>query len=166
MCSILDIADYLSRAYEFDKNKKIEEELLQYYLYLCQRESLAQHGRVLFDEPIEAWPDGPVSPLVRSHFLEKLGRIDLDNPHLSPRAKYIINCILDQYGDKDCYYLKQLCHKEYSWQNSRSRLKSDDAEGRVINIDDMRKDAQHVRIFDSNWGMYRDEFDDYKGGQE
>lgn len=47
-----------------------------------------------------------------------------------------------------------------TWKNSRKGLKKDDNGRVLISIDDIRKDAEKIRPYDSVWDMYYDEFDD------
>jgi len=59
--SVIDVAEYLlTLAGEMEPIK------LHALLYLSQAHHLASTGRPLFDEPIEAWAEGPIVPSVHA----------------------------------------------------------------------------------------------------
>ena len=73
---------------------------------------------------------------------------------------HIAKNIVSQYGSLASWKLSEISHNELSWKNSRKGLKKDDNGRVLISIDDIRKDAEKIRPYDSVWDMYYDEFDD------
>ena len=159
MANVLDVAQYVYDYYLEMAKEKIDELKLHKLLYFCQREKLALMNETLFDEPMEGWIHGPVSVETRNHFNKDKG-IDLSTAPLSEEDKYIIRNVLIQYGDIASWQLRNMSHKEISWKNSRKGLRSDERGDKELSIEDIRKDAEKVRPYDSLWDMYYDEFDD------
>ena len=56
--------------------------------------------------------------------------------------------------------LSEISHKEISWQNARKNLVDGENGSEPLSIDDIRKDAEKVRPYDSMYDMYYDEFED------
>lgn len=54
-----------------------------------------------------------------------------------------------------------MTHNELSWKNSRIGLNDEDSGCEVLKLEDIEKDAEKVRIFDHQYGMYLDEFEDF-----
>lgn len=159
MAKILDVAQYIFEYYYFISKEHIDELKLQKLLYFCQREKLALTDEPLFDEELEGWVHGPVSPLVRSYF-DKDDGIMCDTDKLSEDDQFIVRNVVVQYGGIASWSLRELSHKEYSWQQSRVGLSVKQRGNRHLSVDDIRIDAKKVKPFDSDWGMYYDDFED------
>lgn len=158
MEKIINVAQYVFDQYRRESGETIDEMKLHKLLYFAQRESLAITNEPLFEGEFEGWKYGPVCRELRSSYTAD-GILDADSD-VSNECKYIANNIISQYGGLETWKLSQLSHKEVSWQNARIGLQPGDI-GRVkLNLDDMRKDAEKVRPYDSVWDMYYDEFDD------
>ncbi|MCI7130812.1 MAG: hypothetical protein MSA09_09755 [Lachnospiraceae bacterium] len=82
---------------------------------------------------------------------------------ISNEEKYIVKNIILQYGAYESWKLSELSHKEISWRNSRKGIPEGHNGSRIIKLEDIRKDAEKVRPYDSVWDMYYDEFDDAEG---
>lgn len=159
MSKILDVAQYIYDYYKEITKEEIDELKLQKLIYFCQREKLALINEPLFDDEMQGWIHGPVSPLVRSYYDQKHG-IMTDTDSLSEEDEYIIRNVINQYGNIASWKLRDLSHEEFSWQQSRKGLAPNQRGNNVISIDDIKKDAENVRPFDYQWGMYYDEFED------
>lgn len=159
MEKVLNVAQFIYDEYLNETGECIDELKLQKLLYFAQRESLAITNDVLFEEPMEGWIHGPVSPLVRTYYTETEG-INYPTEEISLDSKHIITNVLAEYGAIASWKLRNLSHQEISWKNSRIGLKNKERGNREINIEDIRKDAQKIRPFDYTWGMYYDEFED------
>ncbi len=70
-----------------------------------------------------------------------------------------------QYGVLASWKLSNISHNEISWENSREGLVEGENSDRPLSIDDIRKDAEKVRPYDSIYGMYYDEFEDVEAVQ-
>lgn len=160
MEKVIDVAKYICDAYRAQSGERIDSLKLQKLIYFAQRESLAVTGEPLFMENLEGWVHGPVSPEVWSAFYD--GDIDAETKDVSPMAMRILNNVIEEYGAYESWKLRELSHCEISWKNSR-KGKGPKSPGKVpLKIEDIRKDAEKVRPFDYTWGMYYDQFDDYK----
>lgn len=166
MADIKKLARYLVYAYESLTNSQFENSELKLHklLYFAQRESLAITGDALFKEDFEGWKYGPVIPELRFFFEDSYSAITKDEVNeISENEKYIINNVLDQYAKFETWTLRDLSHQEECWLESREGLESDAPGNRIITSDNIKKDAEKVRIYDHVWGMYLDEFEDDPG---
>lgn len=159
MADILEVANYIYNYYNDNFIDSIGELKLQKLIYLCQREKLAIVNEPMFSENLEGWKHGPVSPDVRSWYKE--GCIDF-NYNLSEEDAYIIRNVIDQYGSLDSWSLRDLTHRETSWEKSREGLDINERGNRDILLEDIKIDALRIRPFDNVWGMYYDEFEDFE----
>ena len=162
MSKILDVAQYICAYYRELSNEPIDEMKLHKLLYFAQREKLALLDEPLFTEELQGWIHGPVSPYVRAHFEESEG-IVADTSALKDDEKYIINNVMHQYCSIASWKLRELSHREISWQNSRRGLGLNDRGNQPLLLEDIREDAKKVKPFDSVWGMYYEDFDDEEG---
>lgn len=156
---IIDVAQYIILRYKQVSNCDIDEMKLHKLLYFCQREALAITGEPMFADELLAWKYGPVSKEVRMYF-NPLGLCRDDINEVSAGAEYIINNVVSQYGTYSSWWLSEMSHNELSWQNARRGLSANAFGNNVISIEDIRKDAEKVRPYDSVYDMYYDEFDD------
>lgn len=85
--------------------------------------------------------------------MQDIRKISLENA-------YIAKNIILQYGALASWKLSRISHDELSRKNSRKGLQPNDNENIIISMEDIRKDAENVRPYDSVWDMYYDEFDD------
>ena len=67
MENVLNVAQYIYDEYKRETGEKIDELKLQKLIYFCQRESFAIKGVQLFNDSLEGWVHGPVSPIVRMY---------------------------------------------------------------------------------------------------
>lgn len=158
---ILDVAQFIFDEYKKMSGVAIDEMKLHKLLYLSQRECLAILNEPLFEENFEGWKYGPVSRAVRNEYTSD-GMACTFSP-ISNESAYIVKNILNQYGFIESWKLSELTHKEFSWKNSRKGLSTNENGNTVIKLDDIRKDSERVRPYDSVWDMYYDEFDDVEG---
>lgn len=162
MEKILDVAQCIYDAYLRGTGEEIDEMKLHKLLYFSQRESFALLNKPLFNEKLEGWVHGPVSPLVHSCFSHGFG-INADTNRLKSESERIVRNIICEYGHIASWKLRDISHDEISWKNSRMGLNSHDRGSRELQKDDIKEDAKKIRPFDYTWGMYYDELDDYDG---
>ena len=120
MATVFDVAAYILK----DKGEMTAMKL-QKLVYYAQAWSTVWDDDVLFDEPIEAWANGPVCPaLYNEHKGQfKISEMPKGNPaHLSKRQKATIDAVLDFYGKKSAQYLSELTHVERPWMDSREGM--------------------------------------------
>ena len=79
------------------------------------------------------------------------------------KNKYIVNNIIHQYGGFESWKLSDLSHQEYSWKQARIGVAPLENGNHIIKIEDICKDAQKIRPYDSVYDMYYDEFEDAEG---
>lgn len=159
MEKIIDVAQYIYTEYKKISGKAIDEMKLHKLLYLVQREALAVTGQPLFPESFEGWKYGPVCREVRNCYTED-GMFREDIQDIALESAYIVNNIILQYGALESWKLSELSHRELSWRNSRRGIPEGQNGSRELSIDDIRKDSEKVRPYDSVWDMYYDEFED------
>jgi len=156
---IIDVAQYIYTEYKEISGEIIDEMKLHKLLYFTQREALAITGQPLFTEEFEGWKFGPVCREVRNCYT-KDGISSNDIKDISLESAYIVKNVILQYGAYEPWKLSELSHKEISWRNVRKGIPNRQNGNRKISLDDIRKDAEKVRPYDSIWDMYYDEFED------
>ena len=164
MSNIKKLAQYVVYSYEMRSNSQFNgsELKLQKLMYLAQRESLALTGKPLFDEPFEGWQYGPVLPQLRFYFEDDYEPFSPENDNqLTEQEQYIIDNVICQYGKYEPWALADLTHKEKSWLKSRAGLSDGQHGYSPITADDILEDAKDVRLFDHEYDMYLDEFDEF-----
>lgn len=159
MARVIDVAQCIFDEYKLLSGRKIDEMKLHKLLYLTQRESLAITNEPMFSENFEGWKYGPVCREVRNCFTED-GMFADDIQDVSNEERYIIKNVILQYGAYESWKLSELSHKEISWKNARKGIPDGENGKKILKLDDIRKDAEKVRPYDSVWDMYYDEFDD------
>lgn len=160
MNKAVNIASYICNEYQKMSGEAIDEMKLHKLLYFSQRESIALTGEPLFSDEFEGWRYGPVCVAVRETFYK--GEMLIPTQPLTESEAYITQNIILQYGELASWKLSQISHSEISWKNSRKGLNPSDNGKKPLLLDDIKKDAEKVRVYDSIWDMYVDEFDDYE----
>ena len=163
MEKVLNVAQFIFDEYKKTSGSAIDEMKLHKLLYFSQREYLAILNEPLFSEDFEGWKYGPVCRAVRSEYTQD--GLACDTSSISNGAAYIVRSILEQYGFIESWKLSELTHKELSWKNSRKNLSSEQNSNVKIKIQDIIKDSEKIRPYDSTWDMYYDEFEDVSGEQ-
>ena len=160
MDRIVDVAQYIFDEYKKISGEVIDEMKLHKLLYFSQRESIAITSDPMFREEFEGWKYGPVSRIVRYCFTQDGMFIEDGIKEISDENKYIAKNVILQYGGFASWKLSELSHKEQSWANSRCGIQNGQNGSQKILLEDIRKDAEKVRPYDSVWDMYYDEFED------
>lgn len=101
---------------------------LQKLLYFCFGCYLARTGEALFDEPLEAWPKGPVQPDQWRRF-NSFGKLPISVVEGAARladsaAADILDETLNRYAPLDQWVLVQLSHGP-AWTAARNGLPAD-----------------------------------------
>lgn len=114
---------------------------MQKLAYYAQAWHLAREGTPLFEEPIEAWVNGPV---VRELYETHRGQFSVNawpfgtEEALTKKQKTLIDEVLDTYGRRDAHWLSQLTHGEAPWRDARHGLPDNARSSAVIDPDAMR----------------------------
>ena len=135
MASALDVAAYI-----LHKKGCVTSWKLQKLIYYSQAWSLVWDGAPIFDEPIEAWANGPVvRHLFEAHKGQFLvSQIPGGNPdRLTPEQKESIDVVIDSYGDMSPQYLSDLTHMEDPWILAREGIPAHVRSDRVISLESM-----------------------------
>lgn len=108
---------------------------LQKLIYYTQGFFLALHNKPLFDEPIEAWQHGPVSPSVYHHYKQHGSNI-IPAPvgqklELTPEELELVEEVHEVFGQFSAWRLREMTHEEPTWINH-------EAEASVIPHDEMK----------------------------
>jgi uncharacterized phage-associated protein len=121
MASALDVAAYI-----LNRQGLMTTWKLQKLVYYSQAWHLVWEEEPLFDEPIEAWANGPV---VRALYNKHRGKYTVgprwgvgDARRLKKAERESIDAVLDFYGDKSGHWLSELTHAEPPWKEARAGL--------------------------------------------
>lgn len=117
MATVHDVAAYI-----LEHKGNITTMKLQKLVYYCQAWSLVWDEEPIFEERIEAWANGPVSPdlynLHRGKF--RVARWRKGNTgNLTKDQRETIEAVLSFYGDKPSQWLSDLTHQERPWKDAR-----------------------------------------------
>lgn len=113
---------------------------LQKLVYYSQAWHLVWDDEALFQEPIEAWANGPV---VRELYNEHRGMFMVsrwpkgDSEHLSEAERETVDVVVRFYGDKAAQWLSELTHTEAPWRDARGDLAPGERGNREIPLDAM-----------------------------
>lgn len=118
MATAKDVAQYILE--ELGATNTIK---LQKLVYYCQAWHLVWSDQPIFNDRIEAWANGPVTPTLfyahQGHFsigpVFKIGDSDM----LTPDEKDSIDVVLRDYGHRSSQWLVELTHLEDPWKNAR-----------------------------------------------
>jgi uncharacterized phage-associated protein len=90
----------------------------------------------LFDDRIQAWANGPVSPFLysfhRGQFIVEAGDLPGDSSKLKDSQKDTIDSVIKFYGDKPAQWLSDLTHTESPWIEARDGLKPGERSNSII----------------------------------
>ena len=139
---VFDIASYICSRFLRENGVKTDEMKLHKLLYFSQRESIIQNGEPLFSEEFEAWKYGPVLRDIREHYKNDDFNYDYDNPELEP----VMDKVFSEYSHILSWSLSMISHGEESWKKARKGLDKSENGRNIIPTDDIRKDAQRVKI--------------------
>ena len=120
MASVQDVAAYI-----LNKLGPVTAIKLQKLVYYSQAWSLVWDDEPLFEDEIQAWANGPVSPtLYEAHRRQfKVSVISDGNPEsLTASQRETIDKVLEFYGDKSSQWLSDLTHQESPWLEARRGL--------------------------------------------
>lgn len=124
MANVLDVAQDI-----LDQFGALSGMKLQKLVYYCQAWRVVWNDEPLFDDVIEAWENGPVSPRL---FAAHRGQSQIsslfgaDPTHLSPSQRETIDVVLARYGNQSAQSLSELSHTEAPWRKARKKLEDGD----------------------------------------
>lgn len=113
---------------------------LEKLVYYCQCWHLVRHDLPIFDEPIEAWRQGPVVPAL---YQKHKGLYQIDEwPHgdaarLTPSERAVVAWVADNYGGFSAIELSRMTHSELPWKAARGTLLDSERSNEEIRRDVM-----------------------------
>ncbi|MCQ2242421.1 Panacea domain-containing protein [Treponema sp.] len=113
--SALDVAKYVIN-YELSQGRSVTNLRLQKLLYFVQAKVLVETGKPCFEDEMEAWDYGPVSPSVY-HNYKFFGAWSLaaePGIHRIPNAN-IVNNMLSYCSNYSTNLLVDITHKQRPW---------------------------------------------------
>lgn len=139
MPSVFDVAKYI-----LEKKGEMTAWKLQKLIYYCQAWSVVWDEEPIFDEPIEAWANGPVVRELfnvhRGKFKVRADDFELGNPdNLEEKHKETIDAVLRDYGNFSSQYLSDLTHMEDPWNEARGNLPAGQPSNAVISLESMQR---------------------------
>ena len=145
MEKLMDVASYIFNRYFETKGERIDEMKLHKMLYFAQRESLIQNEEPLFAEIFYGWKFGPILKEIRNAYKENTF-LEIISEDVINRIKPVMDKIFEEYADKDSWSLSRLTHGEIAWKNSRKGIPDGENSDNPIDINDIAKDAERVRL--------------------
>lgn len=122
MATVRDVANYFLLQTDDDAGDIISNLKLQKLVYYAQGFHLALKGAPLFNEPLQAWNHGPVSPelyrMFRDHGAGALPRPVNCELTLTAEETDLLDEVYAVYGQFSAWKLRDLTHDEAPWKNS------------------------------------------------
>lgn len=121
MTSSIDVAEFI-----LQQKGPISSVKLQRLVYYSQVWSLALDGKNIFEEPVEAWKNGPVvrNLLEKTRNNEQIPSVYSGDPSLIDEdSKDTIIAVLIYYGQKSGDWLQNLVHNEEPWIEARKNAR-------------------------------------------
>jgi uncharacterized phage-associated protein len=135
MASAHDVAAYILK-----KQGSMSTWKLQKLVYYSQAWSLVWDDEPLFDEPIEAWANGPVVRALYDCHKGEYARSTWPQGKLrslTPKQRATIDAVLKFYGKRTGQWLSDLTHMEDPWRNAREGLPPNRRSNRRIKLNAM-----------------------------
>lgn len=154
MAKVADVAAYI-----LHKAGPMTAMKLQKLCYYSNGYHMAWEGRMLFEEPFEAWANGPVAPelykLHRGRFTLNDGDIPGDPTALDDGERESIDIVLAKLGHLSGHDLSQMTHNEPPWILARGRagVGALDRSNEPLRVDEI---AEHFEVMSAAAGGYDD----------
>jgi uncharacterized phage-associated protein len=135
MPSAHDVARYI-----LEQKGEMDTWKLQKLVYYSQAWHLVWDSEPLFEEPVQAWANGPVIPaLFREHRGKfKMKRWPKGNiSRLTKSQRESIDVVLKHYGKRSGFALREHTHKEPPWKDARTGFDAGAPSNAVITHDAM-----------------------------
>lgn len=118
-----DVANYFLSLADEDEGDYLSNLKLQKLIYYAQGFHLAMYGKLLLDEPIEAWTHGPViRKLYNLYSSSGAGPIpkpeEVDFSIFNKRTKDLLNEIYAVFGQYSAWKLRDITHEEPPWREA------------------------------------------------
>ncbi|QWT17266.1 DUF4065 domain-containing protein [Collinsella sp. zg1085] len=136
MVNSIDIAAFI-----LEQTGSMTTMKLQKLVFYTQAYYLVKHGKPLFEDEIQAWVNGPVSPNLYRHHAGKymICKAQLEESvvlnKLSCSEQETARFVIAKLGEFSGEELRELSHSEAPWVNAREGLLEDERGNRVITVD-------------------------------
>jgi len=140
VATVFDAAQYVLELLGKENKLPITTWKLQKLVYYSQAWAAVWDDKCIFQEPIEAWANGPVCPTLYSAHRGQFKVESLDNgdpKNLSKEHKKTVKSVVGYYGDKTAQYLSELTHRERPWIDARAGLSRTERGNNEITVDAM-----------------------------
>ncbi len=135
MLSAREVADYFLASVDEEAGDSLSNLKLQKLVYYAQGFYLANYGKPLFPEQLEAWEHGPVVPELyrafKQHGAEPIPLPDsLDFEKYPAEVRELLDEVYSVYGQFSASKLRRMTHAEAPWKeayNSGSRVISQES---------------------------------------
>lgn len=144
MDKLLSCAKYLFEKYKQDSGGIMDEMKMHKLMYFAQRENLLSYGVPLFQGQFYAWKYGPVLKEIRREYQSGSCFLNANCALLSNNDIIVLNRVYNYYSRRDSWSLSRLTHGEFSWQNARLALVSDETSDCPIKDEDIVADAKRI----------------------
>lgn len=146
------VANYFLQAVDSDSGDNITHLKLQKLIYYAQAWWLANFNRALFDEDMEAWAHGPVTPSIWRKYRES--RWDplflSDGAEMPPSdIQEFLAVVWDKYGEFSAKKLEQMTHNDAPWRDVRGGLPPEAKCTEVIPMEAIRD--FYAKKIDKDW---------------
>lgn len=116
---------FLHHAYDGERDQ-ISHLKLQKLLYYAQGYSLAISNKLMFNEPIECWPHGPVVKSIYHCYKKHGGKPIPAVTHFNTKAFSdedieVLKFVAKEYGQYSAWKLRDMTHCEDPWKTSFSK---------------------------------------------
>lgn len=121
MLSCFDVATYFLTQASEDAGDLISNLMLQKLVYYAQGFHLALYDTPLFYEPLEAWINGPVVPVLFEYY-KKYGAGAIDYPNdvnfsiYDDETKNFLDEVYLVFGQFAAWKLRNMTQEEYPWK--------------------------------------------------
>ena len=129
MANVYDVGQYITELVPTVDTMKLYK-----LCYFSQGWKLAWTGCRLFQEPLQAWANGPVPVALRDR--SKPGG---DATNLTDTELHTVESVVDFYGDKDSIELSRLSRGK-AWKEARRNLPDNARSQEILSVTTMREE--------------------------
>ena len=137
MSNVFDVANW------FLVHESMTHKKLQKLCYYAQAWHCALYGNPFYEEEIQAWVHGPVSPTLYSKYSEykwdKIPQYEEEIPCFTDEDTKILKAVYNTYGGFSGDQLERLTHSETPWKSARGNLNPWEVSSTAISTDCMKE---------------------------
>jgi uncharacterized phage-associated protein len=133
------VAEYILRC-AYQARRPLTNLRLQKLLYYSQASYLAQEGKPLFDDRLEAWPNGPVQPSIYHKYGAYQSNAISEVPDaggIPSEVTEYLDAVMELYGNEATAPQRESA--EHPWVKARDNTPGDGTSQPVISLEDMKQ---------------------------